>query len=138
MDTPSVWHGVTGISSTVCPYERSYFLVTWILSLFLVTWILPLPCLSCPVAATKLGSGVYQGLPFSYHKSRECIAGSQILVTLGDITWSPAFGSKKRPHLEMELQLPDAAVVLQSGNLLGLSVSVQYQMAQKSLYVWLT
>ena len=64
-------------------------------------------------------------LPFSYHKPRELLADSQILVILQDITWSRTLGSRKVSHLEMESQVSDVAVVLLSGNLLALSMSVQ-------------
>ena len=35
-------------------------------------------------------------------KPRELMAGSQIPITLGNITWSPTFESRKGPQLEME------------------------------------
>lgn len=44
------------------------------------------------------------------------MAGRQIPVTLGDITWSLTFESRKEPHLEVESMVPGAAVVLCSEN----------------------
>lgn len=71
-----------------------------------------------------LGDGEGKIVCHQLNKPRELKAGSWISMTLGNITWSPTFGSRKRPQLEMEPLLTGATVVSISWNPLCLRTSV--------------
>lgn len=71
-----------------------------------------------------LGDGEGKIVSHQLNKPRELKAGSWISMTLGNITWSPTFGSRKRPQLEMEPLLTGATLVSISWNPLCLRTSV--------------